>query len=193
MSQTQATFEEVIRAWILDCDGRVPTEKRQRQESFLVLLGNLAKYGYDKEELTTSKKEKIVRSCVNPNYRHKQKLKTWIAMVVSDLEDAILIYYGQVKIDRDVITPEMSSKLDGLSKKAEETRLLRSADDSEKDSESGDEGLDIEGEVKNAINNPHNITEENFEITDEMLGNSVGPEVVWDENFMDKIESDDER
>lgn len=195
---SQASFEEVVRAWILDYDGRLPSERRERKEAFLVLLGNLEIYGYGKEELSTSKKEKIVRSCVNPNHNNKKKLKTWIFMVVDDLEDAILIRYGNIKINRDVITPEMTAKLDGLEKRAEETKALRTEDNGDSDSDSDkpldleEQSLDIEGAVKDAINNPTADPEETFEITDSMFGESEGPQVEWDNDFMKKLEYGDE-
>ena len=50
---SQASFEEVVRAWLLDYDGRLPSNARERKEAFLVLLANLANYGYGKEELNT--------------------------------------------------------------------------------------------------------------------------------------------
>lgn len=193
---SQASFEEVVRAWLLDYDGRLPSERRERKEAFLVLLGNLATYGYGKEELNSGKKEKIVRSCVNPNHNHKKKLRIWISMVVNDLEDAILIYYGSVKINRDVITPEMSSKLDGLEKRAEETKALRTpnTDDSEEEDTFSLEGsvLDIEGAVRDAVANPKPIPKETFEITDDLFDETEGPEVVWDHDFMKKLETGDE-
>ena len=193
----QASFEEVVRAWLLDYDGRLPSNNRERREALLILLANLANYGYGKDELNTGKKEKIVRSCVNPNHHNKKKLRTWISIVVNDLEDAIQIYYGSVKINRDVITPEMSAKLDGLDKRAEETKALRTEDNDDSDEE-GDsfslEGrpLDIEGAVKDAIANPKPIVKETFEITDEMLKDMDAPEILIDEDFMKKLESDDE-
>lgn len=196
---SQATFEEVVRAWLLDYDGRLPSSNRERKEAFLVLLANLATYGYGKEELNTGKKEKIVRSCVNPNHHNKKKLRTWISIVVSDLEDAILIYYGNIKINRDVITPEMSAKLDGLEKRAEETKALRTSDNSGNEADEEDTfslenhvPLDIEGVVKDAIANPTKPKQETFEITDDLLSDTEGPQVVWDTDFMKKLESSDE-
>lgn len=194
---SQATFEEVIRAWLLDYDGRLPSERRERKEAFLVLLANLATYGYVKEELNSGKKEKIVRACVNPNHHNKKKLRTWISMVVNDLEDAILIYYGNIKINRDVITPEMSAKLDGLDKRAEETKALRTADNDEENEEEytfslEGQALDITGAVRDAVSNPRPTPVETFEIKDDMFDDSEGPEVVWDTEFMKKLESGDE-
>lgn len=196
---SQATFEEVVRAWLLDYDGRLPSSNRERKEAFLVLLANLATYGYGKEELNTGKKEKIVRSCVNPNHHNKKKLRTWISIVVSDLEDAILIYYGNIKINRDVITPEMSAKLDGLEKRAEETKALRTSDNSGNEADEEDAfslenhvPLDIEGVVKDAVANPKPMPKETFEITDEMLDQMDAPEILIDEDFMKKLESDNE-
>lgn len=193
----QATFEEVIRAWLLDYDGRLPSERRERKEAFLVLLANLSTYGYAKEELNSGKKEKIVRTCVNPNHHNKKKLRTWISMVVNDLEDAILIYYGNIKINRDVITPEMSAKLDGLDKRAEETKALRTADNGEENEEEDTfslegQALDITGAVRDAVSNPRPAPVETFEIKDDMFDDSEGPEVVWDTEFMKKLESGDE-
>ena len=194
----QASFEEVVRAWLLDYDGRLPNSNRERKEAFLVLLVNLANYGYGKEELNTGKKEKIVRSCVNPNHHNKKKLRVWISIVVNDLEDAILIYYGNIKINRDVITPEMSAKLDGLEKKAEETRALKTEDteDSEDEGEQPldleGQALDIEGAVKDAVANPMPAPKETFEITDEMLDQMEAPEILIDEDFFKKLESSDE-
>ncbi len=195
---SQATFEEVVRAWLLDYDGRLPNSNRERKEAFLVLLANLANYGYGKEELNTGKKEKIVRSCVNPNHHNKKKLRVWISIVVSDLEDAILIYYGNIKINRDVITPEMSAKLDGLEKKAEETRALKTEDTEDLEDEGEQpldlEGqvLDIEGAVKDAVANPTPAPKETFEITDEMLDQMEAPDILIDEDFFKKLESNDE-
>ena len=195
---SQASFEEVVRAWLLDYDGRLPNSNRERKEAFLVLLANLANYGYGKEELNTGKKEKIVRSCVNPNHHNKKKLRVWISIVVNDLEDAILIYYGNIKINRDVITPEMSAKLDGLEKKAEETRALKTEDteDSEDEGEQPldleGQALDIEGAVKDAVANPMPAPKETFEITDEMLDQMEAPEILIDEDFFKKLESGDE-
>lgn len=194
---SQASFEEVV-AWLLDYDGRLPNSNRERKEAFLVLLANLANYGYGKEELNTGKKEKIVRSCVNPNHHNKKKLRVWISIVVNDLEDAILIYYGNIKINRDVITPEMSAKLDGLEKKAEETRALKTEDteDSEDEGEQPldieGQALDIEGAVKDAVANPMPAPKETFEITDEMLEQMEAPDILIDEDFFKKLESSDE-
>jgi hypothetical protein len=188
---SQATFEEVVRAWLLDYDGRLPSERRERKEAFLVLLGNLATYGYGKDEINSGKKEKIVRSCVNPNHNNKKKLRNWISMVVNDLEDAILIYYGNIKINRDVITPEMSAKLDGLAKRAEETKALRTEDTedaSEEDSFSLEgQALDIEGAVREAVSNPKPIPVESIELTDEMLKDIDAPEILWDEDFSKRL------
>jgi hypothetical protein len=193
---SQASFEEVVRAWLLDYDGRLPNGNRERKEAFLVLLVNLANYGYGKEELNTGKKEKIVRSCVNPNHHNKKKLRVWISIVVNDLEDAILIYYGNIKINRDVITPEMSAKLDGLDKKAEETRALRTEDNGEEEEDTfsleNHVPLDIESAVKDAVANPTKPKQETFEITDDLLKDTEGPTIVWDEDFMKKLESGDE-
>ena len=195
---SQATFEEVVRGWLLDYDGRLPSERRERKEAFIVLLGNLSNYGYGKDELNSSKKEKIVRSCVNPNHYNKKKLSIWISMVVNDLENAILIYYGSVKINRDVITPEMSAKLDSIERRAEETRALRTADNNDSDDSEENtfslegQAIDIEGAVRDAVANPKPVPVETFEIKDEMFDESEGPEVVWDNDFMKKMESNDE-
>ena len=189
----QASFEEVVRAWLLDYDSRVPSKSRERKEAFVILLGNLQNYGYNKDSLTKDKKEKIVRSCVNPNHYSKQKLRTWISMVVDDLENAILIYYGSIKINRDVITPEMAAKLDGLEKKAEESRALRLANKKEYDDVKDDleEPLNIESAVRDAIANP-TIKQGSVEITEEMLDEMDGPNVVWDEDFAKRLGLDDE-
>jgi hypothetical protein len=192
-----ATFEEVVRAWALDYDDRIPSDRRERREAFIVLLGNLADHGFKKEELTTSKKEKIVKSCVNPNHRDKKKLKSWIEMVVNDLESAVLIYYGTVKIRRDIITPEMESKLLSLEKRAEESRALRSvAIVPDEQITSSYENFNVDGAVrdafKEAIEYPMAVKEEIFEITDDLLGDVEGPKVEWDVDFMKKLESEDE-
>lgn len=187
----QASFEEVVRAWILDYDGRLPSERRERKEAFLVLLANLSTYGYGKEELNTGRKEKIIRSCVNPNHNNKKKLRTWISMVVNDLEDAILICYGNVKINRDVITPEMAAKLDGLEKRAEETKALRTADNG--DSDDSDKPLDLED--KTVIDNFGNTVPLKSTLidpkvrvtTDEELEQMNGPEVVWDTDLIEEL------
>lgn len=193
----EATFEEIVRAWLLDYDKRLPSNNRERQEAFLVLLSNLKDYGYGKEELNTSKKEKIVRACVNPNHRNKVKLRKWISLVVNDLEDAILIYYGSIKINRNVITPEMSSKLNELEKRAEETKALKTEDDEEEVSENEQPldlntsiPLDIEGAVKSAVANP--IPQNTFEITDDMLSDIDEPKIVWDEEFSKRLGLDDD-
>ena len=52
-----ATFEEIVRAWLLSYDDRLPNDKKSRREAFIVLLANLADHGHSKEELSNSKKE----------------------------------------------------------------------------------------------------------------------------------------
>ena len=193
------TFEEILKAWTLEYDEYIPNERRARIEAFIVLLGNLQDHGFGKEELNTSKKEKIVRSCVNPNYRHKQKLKSWISMVLKDYESAIQIYYKIVKIRTDVMTPEMSAQLESMEKRADEVKALKKSNrDEESDdlSYDPDKPLDLEGEtldidnaVKDVVNNPR---PETFEITDDLFEDNEGPNIVWDEDFMKKLESGDE-
>jgi len=192
------TFEEIVRAWALDYDDRVPSEGRERREAFIVLLGNLADHGFLKESVDSSKKEKIVRSCVNPNHRDKKKLKSWISMVVNDLEAAMLVYYGTVKIRRDVLTQEMSNKLDGMAKKAEETRALRTPD-SEEDSEEDnvEEPFNLDGIPLDISSSaiPLDFSEKPktksdpkvVEMTDEEFDEIDGPEPIWDTELMEKL------
>ena len=193
---SQATFEEVVRAWLLDYDGRIPTDKRERMKALLVLLANLATYGYGKEELNSGKKEKIVRVCVNPNHHNKKKRNIWITMVVSDLEGAILIRYGTVKIDRNLVTAEELAKLDGMAKRTEETKALKTPDrddtddsnDSEEDTFSLEgEALDIEGAIREAVSNPKPVPVESIELTDEMLKDIDAPSILWDEDFSKRL------
>src|ERR1700676_4060506 len=144
------TFEEILKAWTLEYDERLPSERTARREAFFTLLGNLQDHGFTKEELNTSKKEKIVRSCVNPNHKDKKRLRSWVSMVLNDLESAIIIYYGTVKIRRDGVTPEMSAKLESIAKRAEETKALRKPNSEEsEDSCDPDRPLDLEGEHLN--------------------------------------------
>lgn len=197
------TFEEIVKAWVLEYDERLPNDRKERREAFIVLLGNLHDHGYGKEELNITKKEKVVRSCINPNHKNKQKLKRWISMVVNDLDTAILIYYGTVKIRRDVVTAEMSAKLESVEKKAEEAHAMRkpdSAEDEAADDEAVDDNkpldmnneipLNIENIVKEVVNNPTTI-QETFEITDEMLKDINEPIVTWDEDFSKRLGVED--
>ena len=181
------TFEEIVKAWVLDYDERLPNDRRERREAFIVLLGNLNDHGYGKEEINTSRKEKIVRSCVNPNHRDKNRLKKWISMVVNDLDSAMMIYYGTVKIRRDVVTPEMSAKLESMEKKAEESKSKGNVTSSEEEQDYSDKPLDLEdtsinidSAVKEAVENQPT---KSFEITDDMLKDIDDPSVNWDENF----------
>ena len=93
----------------------------------------------------------------------------------------------------------MSAKLDGLEKRAEETKALRT-EDKEDEVDEGEQPLDldagsvldIERAVKSAVANPTRPKQESFEITDDLLKDTEGPTIVWDEDFMKKLESDDE-
>jgi len=189
--EANVSFEEVVRAWLLEYDDRLPNDKKDRIEAFIVLLGNLAEYGFKKEDITNTRKEKIVRSCVNPNH-HKSKLKIWVSMVVQAFEAAVLIYYGTVKIKKDVVTPEMAAKIDSIGQKAEEGRELRSPSASHDDNHDPDAPLNLEGDpididiaVRQAVRNPGDAPE--FEITDAMLDGMDGPEIVWDADFNKKL------
>lgn len=192
------TFEEIVRAWILFYDDRLPSDRKARREAFITLLGNLDDHGYTREEVsTTSKKEKIVRVCVNP-FHNKNKLKKWSSMVVNDLEAAILIYYPIVKIRDNVVTQEMQAKLESMDRKAEESRALRKHDND--DSEDADGGpinletdpIDIDIVVKEAMKSKQ--TE--FDITDEFIKeHGLNQEVIWDEDFeknLKKLEEQNE-
>src|SRR5277367_5856008 len=108
-----ATFEEIIRAWMLHYDDRLPSDRKERREAFITLLGNLSDHGYGKEEINNSRKEKIIKSCVNPNHKNKSKLRKWVSIIVNDLEAALIIFYPTIKIRDNIVTEEMSSKLAG--------------------------------------------------------------------------------
>jgi hypothetical protein len=187
----QATFEEVVKAWLLDYDERLPSERGARIEAFVVLLGNLKDHGYEKDSLNNSRKEKIIGSCVNP-FHPKQKLKRWVSMLVNALDSAIVVYYGTVKIRKDVVTPEMSAKIHNISQRAEESKALRTSGQIEADSDVQEDllsmvtgKLDIECAVQEAVQNQPSQKE--FMITDEMLDEMEAPEVIWDEDFYKKL------
>lgn len=187
------TFEEILKAWVLDYDERLPTDRKERREAFIVLLGNLQDHGFGKEEINTSRKEKIVRSCVNPNHKNKQRLKRWISMVVNDLDSAVLIYYGTVKIRRDVVTPEMSAKLESMARKAEESKALAKPYNEAEDTENCDKPLNLEEKTIIDIHGnrvPLSSTLVDAEVvvtSDEVLEQMSGPEVVWDEDLIEEL------
>ena len=200
--ETEVSFEEILRAWLLDYDGRVPSKPKDRTRAFLVLLGNLKKYNYNKQDLNKSRKEKIIRSCVNPNHYSKSKLRTWIDMALNDLENAILISFGGVKIDHNVVSAEEEAKLDNIEKKAGEIKSLKTADKEEVEDKEvdNDKPLDLDGvplnidrEISDAVENPSIIPRKTFEITDEMFDESEGPTVVWDGDFRKKLGLDDDK
>jgi hypothetical protein len=178
------TFEEIVRAWLLEYDDRLPMDRRERQEAFVELLGNLKDYGYGKEELSNSKKEKIIKSSVNPNYRHKNKLKIWIDMAVKDLEAAILVFYKNVPIKKGYVTPEIAAKLDNLQNKAAESKAL--ASNSSEDAP--DENFSIEDNTKLDMPTPPSKNDGGvIETTDEMLDQMDGPEAVWDNDLIKEL------
>jgi hypothetical protein len=182
----QTNFDEIVRAWLLHYDDRLPSDRRARREAFIVLLGNLKDHGFDKEALTNGRKEKIIRSCVNP-FHNKQKLKKWVSILVNDLDSAILIFYPTIKIREDVVTSEMSEKLASMSQKAEESRALRTAEDSEEHEIADINLLDLAktAEIREAVQNQPKVKE--FAFTEEMLDEMETPEVIWDEDFYKKL------
>jgi hypothetical protein len=187
---SQPTFDEILKAWILEYDERLPSERRERREAFIVLFGNLQDHGFGKEEINSSKKEKIVRCCVNPNHRDKKRLRTWISMVLNDLESAILIYYGSIKIRRDVVTPEMAAKLESMDVKAAEMRALKRPDDG-KDNEDDvhDDRFSLDpGQLNLGKENSKPITDARvIETTNDMLEQMAGPEVIWDSDLIKEL------
>lgn len=181
------TFEEILRAWMLEYDDRLPSESRERKEAFLILLGNLKDHGYGKEELTAARKEKIIKSCVNPNHRNKNKLRVWVSMVVKDLEGAVLIHYGTVKIRKDVITPEMSAKLDGIQAREKESKANKNSDSSEDVEDKGETDLLDMEDPSLDIATKTGSDSKVIETTDEMLEKMSGPEAVWDEDLINEL------
>lgn len=178
------TFEEIVRAWVLYYDDRLPSDRKERREAFITLLGNLADHGYDKQELTNNKKEKIIKFCLNPNYRDKKKLRSWFNLLVNDLEAAILIFYPIIKIRDNVVTPEMQTKLENMERKAEETKALKTntpSNDSEETELTIDEVRDTLDDPELTVSKPSKIRD--FEITDDMLSDIEGPEIIYDPNF----------
>ncbi len=97
-------------------DNRIPVARKERKDAFIILLYNLEEYGYDKESIDISRKEKIIRQCVNVNY-NKKKLKIWVTMALRDLEQAMLTYYNSVVIKRDPNNAELEAKLAELENK----------------------------------------------------------------------------
>lgn len=182
-----ATFDEIVRAWLLHYDDRLPSDRKSRREAFIILLGNLADHGFGKEDLNVSKKDKIIRSCVNLNHKNKSKLKKWISITVNDLEAAIIIYYPTITIRNDVVTSEMEAKLEGMEQKAEESKKLRTEDSDDED-DSGFENESIESILGESEEKPKKTTKEKtFKITDEILGEDDGPEVIYDKDFMKRL------
>lgn len=189
--ESTVSFEEIVAAWMLEYDDRFPNDKKERIEAFIVLLGNLEDHGFKKEDITNTRKEKVVRRCVNPNH-HKSKLKIWVSMVVQALDSAMLIYYGTVKIRKDVVTPEMIAKIDSIGQKAEESRELHQETPQEELTQDPDAPLNLEADpididltVRQAVKNPTDQPE--FEITDDMLDRMDGPNIVWDVDFNKKL------
>jgi hypothetical protein len=197
--ETEVGFEEILRAWLLDYNGRVPSKPMERTRAFIVLLRNLGKYNYGKQDLNKAKKEKIIRSCVNPNHYSKSKLRTWIDMALNDLENAIQIHYGSIKIDH-TITPEEEAKLSGIESKALETRSLKTPDKEEGEEIDNNKPLDLDGppldldsQIRDAVENPSIIPRKTFEITDEMLNDIDEPQINWDEDFNKRLGLDDDK
>jgi len=193
------TFEEIVRAWILSYDDRLPSDRSERIEALITLLGNLKDHQFEKEDLTTNRRRLIVHACVNPNH-HKSKLKIWISMVLNALEAAIIIYYDTVKIRKDVVTPEMQAKIQAMAQKAEDTKKLRSSTDTPDDdnAKEDDDLLDIDQdliEIDQAVKNAVDKKPE-FEITDDFIKqHGLHQEVVWDDDFeksMKELEDSDE-
>lgn len=183
-----ATFEEIARAWILEYNDRLPKDRSERLECFIVLLGNLADHGFGKEDLDTQRKTKIVALCVNPNHRDKKKLKNWVSMVVKDLEAALLIYYGTVKIRKNVATDEMKEKMSAIIETDEKSRALNKNQDSEHgESQSSEPEEEFKIEYEEALGQQPLKNEEELKITEEMFDKDEGPNIVWDEEFYKKL------
>lgn len=178
----QPTFEEIVRAWLLEYDDRLPMDCRARQEAFVELLGNLKEHGYDKETLNNSKKEKIIKGSVNQNYRHKNKLKIWIEMAVKDLEAAILVFYKTVTIKKGYVTPEIAAKLDNLQTKAAETKTLNNSEDSPDNEFSIEDNSKLDIPIS-APKNDGDI----IQATNEMLDQMEGPNALWDEDLIKEL------
>lgn len=189
---SEVTFDEIVRAWLLHYDDRLPSDRVERREALIILLDNLLDHGYNKESLTLSKKERIVKYCVNPNHKNKKKLRAWVAMLVNDLEAAILIKYPVVKIRTDGITPEIKIKLDAMEKKAEEQRALKTEDDDDDEEDSGEFSIEdhMPLNIRDAVENPVKPPE-SFRITKETLGEMETPEILWDEDFAKKMGLDE--
>lgn len=185
-----ATFEEIVRAWTLHYDDRLPTDRKERREAFINLLGNLKEHGFGKSELNTSKKEKIIKFCVNPNHKNRSKLRKWVSILVNDLEAAILLYYPTIEIKTNFVTTEISSKLSDMQRKAEESKQLTNSSGQE-DLNETDEEFSIDDnlplDIKGAIENPVKPKQKEFEITDQMLDEMDGPECIYDPDFMKKL------
>jgi len=180
-------FKDIIRSWLLHYDDRLPSDRKERRKAFIVLIGTLKEYGYGKEELDSSRKEKIIRFCVNPNYKNKSKLKKWTSVLVNDLEAAIIICYPTIKIKEDFLTDEMCSKLEEMERKAEASKLLRKPEEEE----DSDQEFSIEDntplDIGNDIKKADHSKQEEFEITDEMLEGVDEPEIAYDPDFMKKL------
>lgn len=107
----QLTFEDVLKAWTIEYNGRLPTIEKERRNAFLVLLNELKDHGYGREELDSSRREKIIVACVNQYLNDKKKLKAWIRIVANDLKTAMIIFYGNIKVENSNIIPETEAKL----------------------------------------------------------------------------------
>jgi len=180
------TFEEIVRAWLLHYDDRLPNNRVAKREAFMVLLGNLAEHGFGKDDLNISKRDKIIKSCVNLNHKNKSKLRKWVSITLNDLEAAILIYYPVVKIREDVVTPEMKAKNEGMGQKAEESKKLKTSKDGNDDENEEESNLEdmLSDDV---VLTPKKSKDDTFEITDDILGEDTGPEITYDKDFLKRL------
>lgn len=185
----QPSFKEILESWLIHIGHRMPREKTERLEAFVLLIGNLNKHGYTKETLTRQRILEITERLVNPNHPNKSKLKAWMRIIAEDWNQAFYTYYKPVEMDENVITDKMREDFRRFSEKEKASRLLKTPgsqipDDGSKTQEGSIEKLYDEATKSATVSEEADAYPE---IDQKTLDEMQAPDVIWDEDFLKNL------
>lgn len=95
---SRPTIRQIIVRWSDEYNNKIPVQKEGKRIAFLELLKTIATYGYQKDDITTSVFNQIVKECVPEHYKPMSKKLEWQRITERILDGAIEEWFKTVKI-----------------------------------------------------------------------------------------------
>lgn len=95
---SKPTPKQIIITWADSYDRRIPIRKEERLAAYIELLKTFQKYGYGKDDVTTSTFNDIIKESVPQEHKPVSKKVKWTEMAERDLSSAMEMVWVTVEL-----------------------------------------------------------------------------------------------